>query len=1205
MRKITLSFQLHKRALRTVCLALIGLLPAIVFGQTEISTVQGLKDIAKDLAGSYKLTADLVLTEEWTPIGTEAAPFTGVLDGNGHIIKGLKTTITANSRVGLFGVAKNAEIKKLGLEDVNLNGTQDVAPFIGKAYASKVTECYSTGLVQGNDHVAGIIGGTAASTPAAKSLIRNCYSTAVIFSRTYQAGGILGTAVDVDIENVFFSGSCSSQTNTGGIVSLVDAATAELGATANTITNSLAVSPFLKGGTVHRILGNAAGRAVTLTNNYAKEDILINGVPVDPMNDVEYGAALGQGENKTAEEYNVADFYSTTLNWSTEIWNTANGSLPVLKWQTVPAAVDQIIGLPTSEIKLEAGMSTQVQLYSAFAKTITTQNSNPAVATIDATGTIDALSSGTTTITVSTEASAFAQAVSKTFVVKVITISGEIRTAEDLDNIRYKLDGVYTLMNDITLTGNWTPIAEFKGTFNGNGHVIKGLNYNDPSVNNVGLFASTSGATITKLGIEDARLIGNADVGGIVGNAKDGSQISECYVANSYIEGRDHVGSIVGAARYASLISNCYGTATIYSRQYQAAGIAGILQEASIDKCFFSGTASISGGGSNVGGMTSLLDGGTPESTIISNCVTLAPYLIGNNVCRIMGTANGKEYALLNNYARTDVFRGKTVNSLSGISLEDANMGTDKLHGGNVSPADTKTKDFYTNILNWDTENIWYISGTEDIYPILKWQTKPVTPSIIGVPANVKIKKGVSVKVKVYGSMGQPVYYDSPQTDQIVNVWTEYDPNTSEVLYVLFGTDDAELGYGTAVVNMTSDATASMAAAAASFSIEVVDPETLRKDIRTAEDLVNIKNDLMADYVLRAHIDLSSIADWNPIGTASAPFKGSLDGNGYVIRNLKSSRSTTNLIGMFGVAQDAVFKNIALENVNLVGNQDVGGIVGKGIGVTITKSYVTGVLEGNDHVGSIAGGIYGGATTNIANCYSPATVKTRNYQAGGLLGVASSTNLSNSYFSGTVTSTAATLGWTHNAGGLVGLVEDANVFINACVSGASSVTGGTANPYVARGDAESTLTNCVFRADMAVSAPADANNAGSAQPDPSEGRELSALTTEGLYTGLSWDFETIWTITNGNFPTLKGVGTISAVEELPADLAKYFAYTTNGKIVIKGTSNAAIDVYNVNGMLVARINGSSVQSEVELSSKGVYLVRINEGGKSVVLKVIY
>ena len=119
----------------------------------------------------------------------------------------------------MFGVAKNAEIKKLGLEDVNLNGTQDVAPFIGKAYASKVTECYSTGLVQGNDQVAGIIGGTAASTPAAKSLIRNCYSTAVIFSRTYQAGGILGTAVDVDIENVFFSGSCSSQTNTEGIVS--------------------------------------------------------------------------------------------------------------------------------------------------------------------------------------------------------------------------------------------------------------------------------------------------------------------------------------------------------------------------------------------------------------------------------------------------------------------------------------------------------------------------------------------------------------------------------------------------------------------------------------------------------------------------------------------------------------------------------------------------------------------------------------------------------------------------------------------------------------------------------------------------------------------------------------------------------------------------------------------------------------------------
>jgi hypothetical protein len=1205
MKRVTLLPVITKKAIWVLSLALLGLFPMNVLGQTEINTVQDLKNIVNNLAGSYKLMADLTLTEDWTPIGTEATPFTGVIDGNGHVIKGLKTTVAANSRVGLVGVARNAEIKKLGLENVDLNGTQDVAPFIGKAYASRVTECYSTGKVQGNDHVAGIIGGTYTSNPVAKSLISNCYSTAIIHSRTYQAGGILGTASDVDIENVFFSGSCKSSTNSGGIVSLIDAATAELGAVANTISNSVLAGPTIDGATVRRILANPAGRPATLTNNYAYADVLLNGNVIDEMNDIDYGSSMLQGESKTMDDLKTVGFYATTLNWSADIWNMTAGSLPVLKWQAVPAAVDQILGLPTAQIKVEVGQSTMVKMYSAFGKTISIENSNPAVAVISTDGTIDALTSGSTTITVSTPETAVSKAATATFTVTVISITGEIRTADDLDNMRYKLDGDFTIMNDITLTANWTPIANFTGSLNGNGFVIKGLNYNDPTMNNVGLFASTSGATITKLGIENARLIGNADVGGIVGNAKDATQISECYVANSYIEGRDHAGAIVGAARSASLISNCYGTAEVFSRQYQAAGIAGILQDASIDKCFFSGLVSIAGGGSNVGGMTSLLDGGTPESTIISNCVTLAPYMLGNTVSRIMGTPNGKQYSLINNYARTDVFRGKTVTNLGGISTEDVNYGTDKLHGANVSPENSKTQDFYKNTLGWDTDNVWYVSGNEDIYPILKWQQRPVTPTILGVPANVKIKKGSSVRVKVYGSMGQAISYDSPQVDEIVNVWYEFDPNTNEILYVLFGTDDEEYTYGTAVINMTSDATTNMKAASATFSIEVVDPETLRKEVFTATDLVNIKDDLMADYVLRANIDLASIADWNPIGTATAPFKGTINGNGYKIKNLKSSRSTTNLIGLFGMAQDATFTNLALEDVNLVGNQDVGGIIGKAVGVRMTKCYVTGVLEGNDHVGSLIGGTYGGGTSNIENCYSPATVKTRNYQAGGLLGVASSTNLSNSYFSGTVTSTATTLGWTHNTGGLVGLVEDANVFISGCVSGASSVTGGTANPYVARGDAASTLTNCVYRADMAVSAPADAGNAGSAQPDVAEARELSVLTTQSIYTGLSWDFETIWTIANGQFPTLKGVGTISAVDKVSAETRKYNAFIANEKLIVRGTTQAIISVFNLNGSLVAKVIANSNQSEISLTSKGVYLVQVIENGQSTVLKVIY
>lgn len=72
--------------------------------EKEISDAQGLKDIAKDLYGAYKLTADITLTGEWEPIGAYFAnyeyyntewwtyAFRGTLNGNGHTISGLNIT---------------------------------------------------------------------------------------------------------------------------------------------------------------------------------------------------------------------------------------------------------------------------------------------------------------------------------------------------------------------------------------------------------------------------------------------------------------------------------------------------------------------------------------------------------------------------------------------------------------------------------------------------------------------------------------------------------------------------------------------------------------------------------------------------------------------------------------------------------------------------------------------------------------------------------------------------------------------------------------------------------------------------------------------------------------------------------------------------------------------------------------------------------
>ena len=78
-----------------------------------------------------------------------------------------------------------------------------------------------------------------------------------------------------------------------------------------------------------------------------------------------------------------------------------------------------------------------------------------------------------------------------------------VATDDDLFDVRNDLTACYKMVADIDLTtfiqednptSGWTPIGTaakpFKGTFDGNGHVIRGLYINRPSEDGVGFSAS-------------------------------------------------------------------------------------------------------------------------------------------------------------------------------------------------------------------------------------------------------------------------------------------------------------------------------------------------------------------------------------------------------------------------------------------------------------------------------------------------------------------------------------------------------------------------------------------------------------------------------------------------------------------------------------------------------------------------------------------
>mgnify|MGYP004639629747 FL=1 len=71
-----------------------------------------------------------------------------------------------------------------------------------------------------------------------------------------------------------------------------------------------------------------------------------------------------------------------------------------------------------------------------------------------------------------------------------------------------------------------------------------------------------------------------------------------------------------------------------------------------------------------------------------------------------------------------------------------------------------------------------------------------------------------------------------------------------------------------------------------------VQAETKGIEIRTVEDLKNIANNMAGGYQLMNDIDLSGETNWTCIGgvnRTTGTFTGTLDGNGYVIRNLTSN----------------------------------------------------------------------------------------------------------------------------------------------------------------------------------------------------------------------------------------------------------------------------------------------------------------------------
>ena len=184
--------------------------------------------------------------------------------------------------------------------------------------------------------------------------------------------------------------------------------------------------------------------------------------------------------------------------------------------------------------------------------------------------------------------------------------------------------------------------------------------------------------------------------------------------------------------------------------------------------------------------------------------------------------------------------------------------------------------------------------------------------------------------------------------------------------------------------------------------------------IHNATELAAINTNattLAGPYKLANDIDLSGYnsGSWTPIGSSTTPFKGTFDGNGYMIEKLNVDLTYNSVgaqAGLFGVVENGTVENLGVHFVTLKTKGDyanVGGIAGTVNKTTIRNCYAVGgsIITETSFTNNTGGGIIGtGTQSTILNCYSicEISLKSTGYvYGGGIAGSGRNLSVGNCY----------------------------------------------------------------------------------------------------------------------------------------------------------------------------------------------------------------
>jgi hypothetical protein len=594
-----------------------------------------------DWGKSFILTTDLDLSGiSITPIAPtfytssngspfQGIPFSGVFDGNGHVLHNVVINFPNNDYVGLFGyIGSTGQIRDLGVKDANITGSFFVGGIVGWNEGN-ITSCYSFGTVVGMSHVGGLVGHNEDGS------VSSSYTTVSVNGIDDQVGGLIGINHG-SVTTCYSTGSVRGTENVGGLVGNNQAtitscyATGEVNGTGNAVGGLVGYNPdgsITSSYSVGLVSGTrGAGGLVGSAHG--------NGVSAsfwDTQASGQAGSSGGTGKT-TAQMTDINTYLSAGWDFMNVWWMPLSGypHYPQLLWQLTMKRYSGGSGTEKDPYQI-ASVADWQQLMTTFYDW------------------------------------------GKSFILMAdIDLAGITVTPVGLDVSPY--------------SGNdGTP---FTGVFDGNGHIIRNAVINMPSRRFLGLFGIVQYGQIKNLGVVNANISGETYIGGLVAWNAYGSIIS-CFftgsvsgidtvgglvgysdgnVTSSYaagpVSGRGSVGGLVGIS--VGHIISCFSTGSVIG----VSSVGGLVGESRASKNFNDtgnvtssyATGTVTGTGDDVGGLV-----GKNDNSIVTTSYATGPVSGRTSVGGLVGyNYNG---SITSSYATASVSGGDNVGGLLGKNL--------------------------------------------------------------------------------------------------------------------------------------------------------------------------------------------------------------------------------------------------------------------------------------------------------------------------------------------------------------------------------------------------------------------------------------------------------------------------------------------------------------------------------------------------------